>query len=180
MRRARDCVPPSHDLLQVDQAEKGDVTQCTAHGPWLQTRVSAVCGQALPPCLGAVLERVREWKPLAQDLVQVDQPLNEPGTQSTGHAWLLHARVSVAEAQAVPPHEGCRVMVRVRVCEPLPQLLVQVFHADQPLWPQLTLMFDQLVVWPIIERPVLPGQYAVFTVLAPPHEAPPQERYEAR
>jgi hypothetical protein len=58
--------------------------------------------------------------------------------------------------------------------------MVQVDHEDQALWAQWTLMFE----WPgslvLSERPVPPGQYEAPTVLAPPHEAPEQERYEAR
>ena len=91
--RLRDWTPVPHDLVQVDQAAKADTVQWTAHGPWLQAWVSAVCGQALPPYLGAVLERLRDWKPLAQDVVQVDQPPNDGKTQSTGHfTAALHAR----------------------------------------------------------------------------------------
>jgi len=70
------------------------------------------------------------------------------------------------------------VVERVRCCEPLPQLLVQVDHEDQELWAQWTLKFDLLLSLVLSVRLVLPRQYAAPTVLAPPHEAPEQERYE--
>ena len=69
-------------------------------------------------------------------------------------------------------------MERLRVCEPPPQLLVHADHRVQALWAQWTLMFEWRLE--LSERPVLPGQYDWPTVLAPPHEAPVQERYEAR
>ena len=41
-------------------------------------------------------------------------------------------------------------------------------------------MFEWLVSPELSERLVPPGQYEAPTVLAPPHWAPEQERYEAR
>ena len=43
------------------------------------------------------------------------------------------------------------VVERVRFCEPLPQLMVQVDHEDQALWAQWTLMFEcklDATTWP--------------------------------
>jgi len=107
---------------------KADTVQWMAHGPWLQTWVSAVCGQATPPNLGWVTARLRDWKPLAHDLVQVDQAPNDGKTQSTGHLCALQVRASWACGQALPPFVGS-VKVRLRDCLPLPHDLVQVDQA---------------------------------------------------
>ena len=125
--RLRLCVPVPHDLVHVDHALKADVAQWTGQGPWLHGCVSAVCGQALPPCRGAVLTRLRDWKPAAHDVEHVDQALNETSTQSTGQLWALQARVSAECGQALPPSVGSTV-ARLRFCEPVPQDLV---HVDQ-------------------------------------------------
>ena len=92
--RLRDCAPVPHDLVQVDQAEKAEVAQCTGHGPWLHAWVSAVCGHALPPSVGATLVRLRFCEPVPHDLVQVDQAPKEPSTQSVAHGAALQLRVS--------------------------------------------------------------------------------------
>ena len=69
--------------------------------------VSAVCGHTAPPFSGSTLVRERDWKPLPQDLVHVDQTDgNVPTTQLTGHAWLLHERDSLTLAHALPPAVG--------------------------------------------------------------------------
>ena len=64
LARLRFCEPAPHDLVQVDHGPNASGLQLTGHACVLQLRVSAVCGQALPPFLGAVLERLRDWKPL--------------------------------------------------------------------------------------------------------------------
>ena len=93
--RLRCWEPVPHDLVQVDHAEKAEVAQWMAHGPWVQTWVSAVCAQALPPQMGWVSTRVRPWLPAPHDVVQVDQADQAAWTQSTAHANSLHERVSV-------------------------------------------------------------------------------------
>jgi len=125
-----------------------------------------------------VIWRLRFWTPVPHDLVQVVHAEKVLVAQWTGHGPWSHVRVSAAWAQALPPHEDAVVVERLRFCEPLPQLLVQEDHEDQALWAQLTLMFEWSLELSV--RPVPPGQYEAPTVLAPPHEAPEQERYEAR
>ena len=77
--RLRDCVPPSHDLLQVDQAEPADVAQCTGRAPWSQAWVlENVEPHALPPFCGWLQPRVANCVPLPHDVVQVphaEQPV---------------------------------------------------------------------------------------------------------
>jgi hypothetical protein len=95
--RLRDCAPLPHDLVHVDQAPKAEVAQWIGHGPRLHACVSAVCGHATPPYFGATLVRLRDWKPLAHDVVQVDQPEpQEPTPQLIGHVWVPHVCNSVA------------------------------------------------------------------------------------
>ena len=108
--RLRDCEPLPHDLVHVDQAPKAEVAQWIGHGPALHACVSAVCGHAAPPKSGATLVRLRDWKPPPHDLVQVDQLLKVPGTQSTGHSCWLHARVSAECGHALPPKVGCALL----------------------------------------------------------------------
>ena len=92
--RLRAWLPVPQDLVQVDQAVKGATLQSTAHACVLQARVSAECGQALPPNLGATVARLRFCEPVPHDLVQVDQAPKAEVAQSTAHAAALQLRVS--------------------------------------------------------------------------------------
>ena len=75
--------------------------------------------------------RLRDCEPAPHDLVHVDQPpLKATNTQSTGHAWLLQARVSAECGHAAPPALG-PVCARLRDCEPVPHDLVHVDHAPK-------------------------------------------------
>ena len=84
-----------HDLVQVEYAPHDGTAQSTAHAGALHERVSAECGQALPPFLGAMVARLRSWTPLPQDLLQVAHGLQEPVLQLVGHTKVLQVRVSV-------------------------------------------------------------------------------------
>ena len=59
--RLRDWAPVPHDLVQVDQAAKGEVAQCTGHDPCVHARVSLACWHTVPPLVGCtnVRERLR-------------------------------------------------------------------------------------------------------------------------
>jgi hypothetical protein len=94
MLRLRDWVPVPHDLVHVVQALKAEVAQWIGHGPSVQARVSAVCGQAAPPLTGATWVRERVWTPAAHVVLQAVQARKAPGTQLTGQAAVLQARVS--------------------------------------------------------------------------------------
>ena len=69
--RTRFCQPPSHVLVQTLQAFQAPTTQSRGHACVLHDLVAALCGQARPPNFGATVVRVRFWKPLPHDLVQV-------------------------------------------------------------------------------------------------------------
>jgi len=71
MLRERDCAPAPHDFVHAVHALKAVVAQCTGHAPWLQTCVSALCGQAAPPLRGCTMVRERRCEPLPHDLVHV-------------------------------------------------------------------------------------------------------------
>ena len=125
--RLRCCEPVPHDLVHVDQAPKADTAQWIGHGPWLHACVSAVCGHAAPPNLGAALVRVRDWKPAAHEVEQVDQSPKLATTQSTGHACTLQVRASAECGHALPPFAGC-VRLRLRDWKPAAH---DVEHVDQ-------------------------------------------------
>ena len=128
--RLRDWKPAAHDVVHVDQLEKLPTTQFNGHACALQARVSAECGHATPPCCGSVVARLRDWKPLPHDLVQVDQALNALNTQSTAHGETLQARVSAECGHGTPPYKATGATVlRLRFCEPPPHDLVHVDHA---------------------------------------------------
>ena len=57
-------------------------------------RVSAECGHALPPNVGATVARLRFCEPAPHDLVQVDHAPKVLVTQWIGHAPCEHERVS--------------------------------------------------------------------------------------
>ena len=88
--RLRDCEPPPHEWVHVDQLENALVMQWTGHGPWLHVCASLACGQAKPPISGCTSVRLRHWSPeeTPHDFVHVDQELNVPTTQSLEHCLL--------------------------------------------------------------------------------------------
>jgi hypothetical protein len=80
------------------------------------------------------LVRLRDWKPLAHDVLQVDQPEpQEPTPQLIGHAKVLHDCVSASCGHALPPNTGC-TCVRERDCEPVPHDLVHVDQSPNVGW----------------------------------------------
>lgn len=93
--RLRFCDPVPHDFVQVDQTVQAGVTQSMGHAWVLQARVSAECGHAMPPCLGAMLIRLRRCEPVPQDTVHMDQAPKLLTLQSTAHANSLQSRVSL-------------------------------------------------------------------------------------
>jgi hypothetical protein len=129
--RLRFCEPVPHVMVHVDQTLKVPSLQLIGHEWTLQVRVSAECGQTLPPFAGAIVTRLRLWTPAApHDVVHVDHvSVKAAKLQSMAHASLLQLRVSAECGQAAPPKLGC-VKVRLRDCEPVPHDLV---HVDQAL-----------------------------------------------
>jgi hypothetical protein len=96
-------------------------------------------GQVAPP-LAASLEMVRErdWEPEPQVLEHSVQAVHLETTQSTGQAFLPHSCVWDETPQALPPLAAMRVVVRVRIWVPVPQVLEQVLYLDQAPWTQST------------------------------------------
>ena len=94
--RARFMEPAPHETEQVSHAPHCPTAQSMAQLCALQLRVSAECGQAAPPSVGATLARLRFCEPVPHDLVQVDHASKDPTMQSAAQANLLHARASLA------------------------------------------------------------------------------------
>ena len=61
--RLRDCEPPPHDSVQVDQGPKDDTTQCVGHACSLQ--VPACHSRAPSLCHG--VREVRLWPAISVD-----------------------------------------------------------------------------------------------------------------
>ena len=114
-------------MVHVVQAVKLPTWQSTAHACALHERVSAVCGQALPPTVGCTCVRERDCAPVPHDLVHVVQAPKVATWQSAGHVCALHARVSAECGHAAPPFTGA-AFVRERLCAPVPHDLVHVVH----------------------------------------------------
>ena len=73
----------------------------------LQVRVSVLCGHALPPLRGCVIERERFCEPPPHDLVHVVQALKALTVQWIGHrTCVLHGAVSAVCGQSAPPYFG--------------------------------------------------------------------------
>jgi hypothetical protein len=130
MARLRLCAPAPHDRVQVDHESKAPTTQSVAQANALQTRVSAECGHATPPCEGSTVARLRDAEPVPHDLVHVDQAPKVGTTQSTAHGAVLQSRVSAECGQTAPPNVGPPV-TRLRCCEPVPHDFVQVDHESK-------------------------------------------------
>ena len=128
--RERDCAPVPHDLVHVVQAPKVATWQSAGHACALHSRVSAECGQALPPKKGIVVLRERFCMPRPHDFVQGDHASNVSTAQSMGQLCALHERVSAVCGQALPPTVGC-TCVRERDCAPVPHDLVHVVQAPK-------------------------------------------------
>lgn len=103
IERERDCEPVPHDLEHFVQPRKALTWQWIGHGPWLQIRVSALCGHDLPPLRGCTTLRTRLVKPAPHDLVHVDQRPKPRTRQFTGQLCLLQSRVSELCGHALQP-----------------------------------------------------------------------------
>ena len=104
--RVRFMEPTPHETEQAPHAPHWPTRQSIAQPCALQLRVSAECGQAAPPSVGATLARLRFCEPVPHDLVQVDHAPNAPTTQSVGQACALQVRVSADCGHAAPPLIG--------------------------------------------------------------------------
>ena len=93
--RVRFMKPAPHETEQASHAPHWPTRQSMAQLCALQLRVSAECGQALPPFMGSTVARLRFCAPVPHDLVQVDQAEKAGTTQSKMHTCALQLRVSV-------------------------------------------------------------------------------------
>mmetsp|Transcript_18227 Transcript_18227/g.40269 ORF Transcript_18227/g.40269 Transcript_18227/m.40269 type:complete len:417 (-) Transcript_18227:961-2211(-) len=83
-----------------------------------QTLWTTVSPQGMPPCRGACsMVRDRVCTPPPQDLVHWDQGPNCVILQSTGHALMLHFRVTSSTGHLASA-EGFAITSRFRVCTP--------------------------------------------------------------
>lgn len=85
------CVPPPHCWLQVENAEKAEITQSTGQGWELQGCTWTNTGHAAPP-YSAVLNTVRDCccSPWPHVFEHADQPDHADTMQSTGQGPTLH------------------------------------------------------------------------------------------
>ena len=126
--RERVCEPPPHDRVHAPQAPKVPTAQSMGQELTLQSRCSASARQ-LPPCsCCTMMERLRDWCPVPQDLVHCVQEAHDESTQCTGHGRVLHSRTSTRPLQSIPPCELGVTTLRARVCWPKSQV---VEHAPQ-------------------------------------------------
>jgi hypothetical protein len=126
--RARLLKPAPHDVVHVLNTPKAGALQSIGQLWALQLRVSALCGQALPPLVGSVVERERLCAPMPHDLVQVVEAPKLPITQSAAQACALHERASFLCGQAAPPLVGS-VVERERLWTPVPHDWVHALQA---------------------------------------------------
>jgi hypothetical protein len=161
MLRERDCRPPPHSFVHAVHEPNAVTVQSTGAGVGfavgvcvgcgvgfgvgsgvgqacsLQTRVSAECGQAVPPNVGSTVARLRFCEPTPHDLVHAGHAPKPATEQSVAQAKRLQSRASSGCGHALPPLAGC-TKVRRRVCEPVPQDLVHAVHEDHWLITQST------------------------------------------
>jgi hypothetical protein len=97
------------------------------HGLLLQLCDRDKAGQAFPPfCAAVVTVRVDVCVPGPQFLLQFDQPENAETSQSVAQGLSWQGLVVDRTGQAFPPFCGAVIMVRVPVCVPGPQSLLQL------------------------------------------------------
>jgi hypothetical protein len=129
MERERLCEPPPQLRVQVDHAEKADVTQWIGHGPSLHACVSESTSQATPPYADAVVVmRPRECVPAPHECEQLPHESHADCTQSMGQTAVLQSCVSDTAGQATPPWAAMTSTARVRSCEPEPHVSEHCCH----------------------------------------------------
>jgi len=86
-------VKPVPQLAEhVDQLAQSFTSQSTGHSPALQASSACAKGHALPPCVAwACTVRERDRVPTPHVLSHASHAGHGFMTQSTGHAWVLHA-----------------------------------------------------------------------------------------
>ena len=89
--RLRDCEPPPHDVLQLDQAPNDGTTPCSAHACSLQRRVSRRLEHSTPPKLTSVamlaphgvlhVDQALNAAPAPHDVLHVDQAQSDSASE---------------------------------------------------------------------------------------------------
>lgn len=136
--RVRVCVPPlPHVMLHEPHVDHWLITQSMAQvGNW-QSWFSVRAAHGLPPNAGVrVMPRERVRVAAAPDsglhvALQLPHAPHSPTSQSTGHEKPLQDRASSRCAHAPPPNCGSCSTLRVRVCEPVPHVLLHAVQCDQ-------------------------------------------------
>lgn len=128
--RRRERIPPPHVVLHVPYAPHCVMTQLIAHGCIPQLRSSKKAGQPFPPMsAGLSSDRVRSCTPPPQWPLHVDHAENDDIRQSMGHIAAEHTRTSCSVGHTCPPRAAWVMMLRTRLCVPLPQVAVHALHA---------------------------------------------------
>lgn len=87
-------------------------------------------GHACPPYAALwVTVRVRWRSPPPQSMEQTPHDDHDESTQSTGQCSMLHCICEIEAGQAAPLWAAATTMLRERLADPPPQLLVQLDHA---------------------------------------------------
>jgi len=130
--RVRCSDPAPHVLLQAVQLLHLVVSQWIGHGPSLQGCPSSSSGHPMPPKPAPpTTERLRVCRPRPHETEHSLQSLKFDTSQSIGHGCTLHDWSDVRVGHALPPWREAVVTVRLRLCTPVPQLVVHVDHCSQ-------------------------------------------------
>jgi len=116
------------------------IAQLTLQPCVLHFWLSESFGHAVPPLAALVLTvRLRVCVPLPQDFVHMPHLPQLFTAQLTLQLCVLHFLLSESFGHAVPPCTAFVLIVRLRVCVPLPQDFVHLPHLPQPFTAQLAL-----------------------------------------
>ena len=134
MFRLQVCWPPPQGALQLVLGSQGDRMQSTGQPAVLQALMSTILSShARPPLLaGVTTVRIQVCSPPPQVTLHVVTGLQEDRTQSTGQPAVLQLLTSsLLLANARPPLLAGVMTVRVQVCSPPLQVLLQPVLAVQ-------------------------------------------------
>lgn len=131
--------PVPHVLEHALHAPNELAMQSMGHGLMLHTTDSDRAGHSLPPSQFAsstLRDRLRQ--PLPQVTGQALQLLQDCTVQSTGQWRVLQERVADSSGHGLPENAAGRITMRLRVCEPVPQVSEHKDQLAQPVTTQPT------------------------------------------
>lgn len=132
--RLRSEEPVPHVLVQTVHPVQVDAVQWMGHGPSLQGWPSRSSGHPTPPYPALVItERLRVCRPRPHETEHSLQLLKFETSQLIGQACVLHDCCAVSDGHALPPWRAAVDAVRLRLCAPVPHVVVQAdqfVHAD--------------------------------------------------